>query len=141
MTADAIVAISAAVVACTQLTKWAGLRDSWGPLVVIGFSGAGVVVWLFSQNTWPPLRTDTWSIFAGWLSVALSSAGVFGFTRAAAGAVTRATVPPADGAGSSPTVAPIDGSVLSAEKIADVLEQRRQDRVMARLHEVSGGTP
>lgn len=103
MTAEAIVAVSAAVVAFVQLIKWAGMKDSYGPIVVIGFSGVGVVIWLISQATFPPMRTDTWDIFAGWIAVALSAAGVFGFTRAGAAAVTRAVTPPADGAGSSTT--------------------------------------
>lgn len=104
MSAEAIVAISAAVVAFVQLVKWAGLKDHWGPLVVIAFSGVGVLIWLISQPAWPPSRTDTWNIFAGWIAVALSAAGVFGFTRAGAMAVSRATAPPEGGAGDSPTV-------------------------------------
>lgn len=104
MTADAIVAISAAVVALVQLVKWAGMRDSYGPLAVIGFSGLGVALWLFGAVVWPPARTDTWPIFAGWVAVALSAAGVFGFTRAGASAVISVKPPPGGGAGSSPTV-------------------------------------
>jgi hypothetical protein len=112
MTADAIVAISAAVVACVQLIKWAGLRDSWGPIAVIGFSGLGVLIWLAGAPVWPPVRTDTWPIFAGWVAVALSAAGVLGFTGAGASAVISAKPPPGGGAGSSPTV--------DAEPVADI---------------------
>jgi hypothetical protein len=103
MNADAVVAISAAVTACVQLVKWAGLPDRLGPIVVIVFSGVGVMIWLFSQAIWPPARTDTWVIFAGWVSVALGSAGIFGFTRATASAVMSAKPPPSGGAGSSAT--------------------------------------
>jgi peptidoglycan/LPS O-acetylase OafA/YrhL len=95
--ADAVVAVSAAVVALTQLSKWAGLRDSYGPIAVILISGVGVLVWLVGGEQWPPARTDIWPIFSGWIAVTLSAAGVFGFTRAAAGAVTRATPPPNEG--------------------------------------------
>ena len=134
MSAEAIVAVSAAVVAFVQLIKWAGLRDHWGPVVVILLSGVGVGIWLSSQPTWPPARTDTWPIFAGWIAVALSAAGVFGFTRAGASAVARVSTPPDDGAGSSATTpATVDGSRASAEEIADVLERRRLDRIQARL--------
>jgi hypothetical protein len=136
MSAESIVAISAAVTALVQLTKWAGLRDQWGPVIVILFSGIGVAIWLASQPAWPPVRTDIWAIFAGWISVALSSAGIFGFTRAGAGAVTRATSPPADGAGSSATMPPlVDGARASAEEIADVLERRRLARIQERLQQ------
>jgi hypothetical protein len=124
MTAEAIVAISAAVVAITQLAKWAKLPDHWGPLAVILLAGLGVGIWLFSQQTWPPVRTDTWEIFAGWVAVALSAAGVFGFTRAGAEAVTRATSPPADGAGSSATTdsatVPTDPDALAEQIVARI---------------------
>jgi hypothetical protein len=134
MNADALVAISAAVVACVQMSKWAGMRDSFGPLAVIGFSGLGVVVWLFSQDAWPPARTETWPIVAGWISVALGAAGVFGFTRASASAVIRATTPPADGAGSSATVTeapPVDVlAAIPTMSAADLAAVR--DAAMAR---------
>lgn len=126
MTADAIVAISAAVVAITQLIKWAGMKDAFGPLVVILLSGIGVMVWLFSQTVWPPLRTDTWNIAAGWISVSLSAAGVFGFTRAGASAVTRIQAPPADGAGSSATVP--SEVTPTIDEVADELERRMRER-------------
>lgn len=117
MNADAVVAIAAGVVAFVQVCKWAGLPDKVGPLVVMLFSALGVGLWLFSQQAWPPARTDTWNIASGWISVTLAAAGTFGFTRAAVGAVTRATPPPVDGAGSSDTVP-------SVGEIADELERR-----------------
>lgn len=117
MNAESIVAVAAGVVAVTQLVKWAGLRDAFGPLVVIVLSGLGVMVWLYSQQTWPPVRTDTWGIASGWVTVTLSAAGAFGFTRAAAGAITRATPPPDDGAGSS-------GTAPSVTDVADEIERR-----------------
>lgn len=123
MNAESVVAISAGVVAATQLVKWAGLPDKVGPLVVILLSGVGVGIWLFSQNVWPPARTDTWNIASGWISVTLSAAGTFGFTRAAVSAVTRAMPPPAEGAGSSATAPTVD-------EVADEIERRlRAERV------------
>jgi hypothetical protein len=133
VTAEAIVAISAAVVAITQLAKWAKLPDHWGPLAVILLSGVGVSVWLFSQQTWPPVRTDTWEIFAGWVAVALSAAGVFGFTRAGAEAVTRATSPPPDGAGSSATT----DSTVAGSPDPDVLAEQ----IVARIRREMGAPP
>ena len=117
MNADAVVAVSAGVVACTQLVKWAGMRDAFGPIVVIVLSGVGVALWLFSQETWPPMRTDTWNIASGWVAVTLTAAGTFGFTRAAASAVTSAKPPPFSGAGSSPTTPTVD-------EVADEIEER-----------------
>jgi hypothetical protein len=97
------VAISAAVVALVQMVKWAGLPDKYGPLAVLAFSALGVALWMHSeghhfQGPW------IWQSFTGWVNVALSAAGIFGFTRAGASSVTRMTPPPHSGAGSAPTV-------------------------------------
>lgn len=124
MNADAIVAVSAGVVAVTQLIKWAGMKDSFGPIVVILLSGVGVALWLYSQETWPPVRTDTWAIASGWVAVTLTAAGTFGFTRAAVSSVTRATPPPNDGAGSSPTSAPpVDQDALAEAVVEKIRAQ------------------
>lgn len=101
MNAETTVTISAAIVACVQLSKWAGLPDSWGPVAVLGLSLLGVLFWGWSSGD--ITRATAFNYFAGWISVALSAAGTFGFTRAGAGAVSRMSGPPASGAGSSPT--------------------------------------
>lgn len=102
MNAQDIVLISGAVVILTQFVKWQGMRDSLGPLVVLLLAAIGVGVWGWSKGNLD--RTVAFDFFAGWLSVALNAAGIFGFTRAASSAVTKATAPPQSGAGSSPTV-------------------------------------
>lgn len=104
MNSEAIAVITAATVALTQLLKWAGLPDKAGPLAVLALSAAGVLLWAFSQIEMPWGRGIVWPLFNGWILVALSAAGTFGFTRAAASAVISAKPPPAGGAGSSPTV-------------------------------------
>jgi hypothetical protein len=101
MDANAISVIAAAVTALVQVVKWQGLPDRWGPVVVLVFAAIGVGVWVYAQGAF--VRTDAFAYFSAWVTVALSSAGVFGFTRAAASSVTRATPPPAGGAGSSST--------------------------------------
>lgn len=95
MDGEAIVTVSAAVVALTQLVKWIGLPDRWGAVVVLGLSAVGVGVWTYDN---PEARTTLFPLFAGWVAVATAAAGIFGFTRASVDAVTRATSPPA-GAG------------------------------------------
>ena len=46
MSAEAIVTVSAAVVALTQILKWSGaVRDAHGPLVVLGLALLGVLLW------------------------------------------------------------------------------------------------
>lgn len=101
MNAEAIVTVSALVVALVQLAKWARMSEEYGPAAVLGFSLLGVAAQVFGGDNWPPDRLDTIPILAGWVAVATSAAGVFGFTRAAVGAITRATPPPS-GAGSEP---------------------------------------
>lgn len=102
MDGQAIISVSAAVVALTQLLKWGGIPDKVGPLVVLLLAAVGVAVWVYSQGIYD--RKVLFDLFAGWIAVATSAAGVFGFTRAAASAVASAKPPPAGGAGSSPTV-------------------------------------
>lgn len=105
LSAEGIVAVSAAVVALTQLIKWGGLPDRMGPVVVLILSALGVGLY---QVSYAPdgrifSRFDIWPLFAAWIAVSLAAAGVFGFTRATSDAVTSTRKPPS-GAGQSPTV-------------------------------------
>ena len=99
MNGEAIVSISAAVVALVQLVKWAGLKDGYGPLAVLLLALAGVGFWAWSMDGLT--RATAFSYFAGWIAVSTSAAGVFGFSRASATALTRtnAKPPPSTGAG------------------------------------------
>ena len=101
MDGESIVTVSAAVVALTQLAKWAGVPDRSGPVIVLALSGLGVALWAATRGHFG--HAEIFSYFAGWVAVATSAAGVFGFTRAAASSVTRATPPPDSGAGSHHT--------------------------------------
>lgn len=101
MDAQAIMSVSAAVVALTQFTKWAGVPDKRGPLLVLALSAVGVTVWGFTKGGFD--HTVAFDYFAGWITVATASAGVFGFTRSAPASLTATKDPPA-GAGASPTV-------------------------------------
>ena len=101
MNGEAVMTVSAAVTALVQLAKWSGLKDKLGPLAVLTLSALGVIFWGYSLGDFERIRA--FSYFAGWIAVATSSAGIYGFTRAATSAVTAAKAPPTDGAGSSPT--------------------------------------
>lgn len=104
MTGEAIVTVSAAVVALTQLMKWAMIPDRWGPAAVLVLAALGVGLWMFSQGM--VTRADTFAVFAGWIAVATSAAGVFGFARAVQSSdVTAGRRPPA-GAGDHTTLPP-----------------------------------
>ncbi len=101
MNGEAIISVSAAVVALVQLLKWSFLEDKYGPLAVLALALFGVVFWGYSEGTFE--RTNAFEYFAGWIAVATSAAGVFGFSRASASAMVKVTPPPNDGAGSSRT--------------------------------------
>jgi len=104
MDGEAIISISAAVVALTQLVKWGGVPDKLGPVAVMALSLLGTGFWGWSVGSFE--RTQAFAYFAGWIAVTTSAAGVFGFTRAGGEAVHRVTTPPTSGAGSSPTLKP-----------------------------------
>lgn len=102
MDGSAIVSVSAAVVGCVQLIKWrAWIPDKYGPIAVLIFSAAGVVFWGWSKGGID--RTVAFDYFAGWIAIATSASGVYGFTRASGEALTRMQAPPS-GAGAEPTL-------------------------------------
>lgn len=95
--ANTVALIGIPVVALTQLAKWQGLPDRWGPVAVILFSVLGVGLWVASQPA-GFARTDLFNYFVAIMTVATAAAGVFGFTRAGAAAVTATREPPAGAA-------------------------------------------
>lgn len=102
MTGEAIATVSISVVSLTQLGKWSGVPDKLGPVLVLLLSLFGVIFWGWSQGDFS--RVNAFGYFAGWIVVATSASGVYGFTRASAEAVTKLLPPPASGAGNEPTV-------------------------------------
>lgn len=100
MDGQAIIAVSAAVVALVQLAKWSGVPDKYGPACVLVLAVFGVGMWAWSRGTYE--RAVAFDLFAGWIAVATSAAGVFGFTRAAREDMVKTQSPPS-GAGNSPT--------------------------------------
>lgn len=100
MSGEAIITVSAATVALTQLAKWSGVPDKFGPIAVLLIAALGVALWIYTTGY---ERTDTFAIFAGWVAVATSAAGVFGFTRAGAATLTRVKPASSEAAGGSPT--------------------------------------
>lgn len=103
MSAEAIITVSATVVVLTQMCKWGRIvQDSQGPYAVLVLALLGVVLWGVSNET-AFARALIWPYFAGWVAVATSAAGVFGFTRAMSDSVTATKTPPV-GAAQNPTV-------------------------------------
>jgi hypothetical protein len=101
MDAEAVLTVSGAVVALTQLVKWMGLPDQRAPLAVLGLAALGVLFWGISEGTFQ--RALAFEYFAGWIAVALAAAGVYGFTRSGPSSLTATQAPP-PGAGASRTV-------------------------------------
>jgi len=102
MDSTAIASVSISVVALTQFAKWGGVPDKYGPMLVMVLSCLGLAFWGYSKGTFE--RTVAFDYFAAWVLITTSAAGVFGFTRAAAEAITKTSPPPAGAAGSSSTV-------------------------------------
>jgi hypothetical protein len=88
MNADSVIAISALVVALSQLIKWAIPNDRMSGmaalLIVAMLSAVGVGAWVFSLSTSVD-KTWTFGILSAWVAVMLTSAGVFGFVNTATG--------------------------------------------------------
>jgi hypothetical protein len=85
MDSQDVLAIAGPVLALAQLTKWLIQRATrqlkWlGPVSIFFYAGVATMLWVYS-NMWPIERTDAFTIFAAWVSVVLSAAGVYGFTR------------------------------------------------------------
>lgn len=101
MDAQTIAGIVIPVVGLTQLLKWMGLKDRLGAIIVLVLSAAFVALWVYSRASYE--RAALFDYTAAWIVVGTSAAGVFGFTRATADAVTSTRTPP-PGAGQSPTI-------------------------------------
>jgi len=106
MDAQAIITVSAAVVALTQLFKWGFIPDRYGPISVVVLSAVGVAFWAWSSGDFS--RASSFAYFAGWIAIATSAAGVFGFTRAGSEAITKTGGQP-PGAGASATTTDMKG--------------------------------
>lgn len=101
MSGQAILAVSTSVIMLTQLFKWSKvISDQRGPLMVLILALFGVAFW--GWTTGDIGRATAFGYFAGWISVATSAAGVYGFTRSGPEAITSTTTPPS-GAGASAT--------------------------------------
>lgn len=93
MSAQDAVTVSAAVMILVQFVKWQGLPDRRGPLAVLVISLLGVALWAYTKGNFT--RETTFDYFMGWLSVSLSAAGIFGFSRASGSALSRMKEPEA----------------------------------------------
>jgi hypothetical protein len=86
MNAQAIMTVAGAVVILTQIIKGMGLPNQRAPIVVLGLSALGVVFWGISAGNFD--KSQLFGYFAGWISVAFSAAGVWGYVRSTPAALT-----------------------------------------------------
>lgn len=126
MTTTEAALVSAAVTAMTQLMKWTrAIPDRYGPISVLVWSALGVAIWAFSAEAFR--RADAFELFSGWITVSLAAAGIYGFTRAGAESLTRATPAPIAAGGASSTT----------DRQVDALTDRLVGRITDRLLERS----
>lgn len=81
MDGQAIMTVSATVLALVQLAKWAGLSANKAPIGVLVLSLVGVIFWGWSRADLT--QATAFDYLAGLVAVMTSAAGVYGFTRAA----------------------------------------------------------
>lgn len=77
---QATLAIGAAVTLMVEIAKTLmppSHAKKLGPYLALAFSLMATVVYVVSAPTFPPLRTDIWSLFLGWLEVLAVSVGVY----------------------------------------------------------------
>ena len=98
MTAAEVATIGATVTVLVQILKKAIPGEGYGIYLAGGVSLAATLVYIASGTIWPPERTDIWSMFAGFVAVFATSAGLYSIST------TPTTTPARD-----PEVAP-DGS-------------------------------
>jgi hypothetical protein len=89
MDAEAMAGVTTAIVTLTQLTKWFGMPTRFAPVLVMGLSLLGCAFWGWTHANLN--RETAWEYFVGWIMVSVSSAGVWGFTRSTADALTSGT--------------------------------------------------
>lgn len=105
MDATQIVTVSAAVVGLTQLLKWMGVDNKMGPIVVMIVSAICTFGFVWSQIPHGLSRQNAFGVFAAWVAIFTSAAGVFGYTRSGADALVSTKSPP-EGPMSTPTSKP-----------------------------------
>lgn len=93
MNAQAVIAISGAIVMLIQILKSAGVTGRWALLTAAALSALGVGVWGYSAGDY--VRAQTWDYFSGWIAVFTSAAGAFGIVNGGAEAVTAIKGAPA----------------------------------------------
>jgi hypothetical protein len=86
MNAQAVIAVSGAIVMLIQVLKSAGISGRWALVLAAGLSALGVALWAYSTGSYS--RPQTWDYFAGWIAVFTSAAGAFGIVNGGADAVT-----------------------------------------------------
>lgn len=133
MTPEATLAISVFVTALTQILKWSGVPDKYGPIAVLFLSFGTVGLWGWDQNM--VAQGNVFNLASAAVLTAVGSAGIFGFTRASAGAVTSLAKPPAGGGAEVTTVTPTENAgerktyPVRCENCLQVIQKTEQEPV------------
>lgn len=81
-------AIGLAVTILTEVSKTLMPSDTakrLAPYLALVFSFLATVVYVLSMPTFPPLRTDLWALFMGWLTVYVTAVGAYHTAKLAGG--------------------------------------------------------
>lgn len=74
------IAIGAAVAVMVEIAKSlmpAVQARRFGPYLVLAFSLIATCVYVVSMPVFPPLRTDLWGLFMGWLTTTVTAIGTY----------------------------------------------------------------
>lgn len=74
------IAVGAAVAVMVEISKSlmpASQAKRLGPYLVLAFSLIATVVYVVSMPVFPPMRTDTWALFMGWLTTTVTAIGTY----------------------------------------------------------------
>lgn len=81
MNAADVLMVAAVVVPLAEVVKYSKrVPEAWAVPVVMTLSALGVGLWGWSTPG-VLVRTNAWPLFAGWVNVVVTAAGVYGFIR------------------------------------------------------------
>ena len=68
------------------------MPDRFGPVAVLVLAAVGTGLWAFTAGNFG--RDTAFDYFAGWVAVAMTAAGIYGFSRSLPSSLTAKSSPP-----------------------------------------------
>lgn len=85
-------AIGSAVAVMVEISKTLMPKDkakTFGPYLVLAFSLIATTIYVLSMPQFPPMRTDLWALFMGWLTTTVTAIGTYHGAKLTLKAVPR----------------------------------------------------